>query len=228
MLTLQEHFDRLRASGRENIQTFIAFTGAHPNTVAGWLLGTTKPPTGEWWVKSVCFFLLNNREVMELTAVDPMAVELAQLIGYGVMSSKEVRESVGWIEDQGLLEYLYGQRTPVAGRLERIAKLLEQRRAVLAEKIDELRMEFTIELEPVPTGNSVSLEGDDWAVLSRLLIAALPIARRLNGDDSERGAESRGLLRSAVGAVSYAELARHLRVMTSETTRTAVQKGERR
>lgn len=228
MLTLQEHFDQLRASGRENIQKFIGFTGAHPNTVAGWLFGTAKPPTGEWWVRSVCFFLLNNREVVDLTTVDPVAVELAQVLAYNVMSAKEIRDYVGWAEEQALLGFLYGNRTPFRDKRERIEELVAARREDVHQKADELREEFGLEDQAPLPGNSVSLEGDDWAVLARLLNAALPLARRLNGDDGPRGAELRGLMRQAVGAQSYADVALLLRVMTSETTRTAVQKGERR
>ncbi len=222
--TLKQCLDRLRQLPKQNIERFIAFTQAEKKTVWGWLMDDQSQPAGIFWVRAACFFRLNGWSVAELDANDPLAVTLAELWSYSVISPEEIKEFLGYEtpSNQGLLEIVYGQRKFMLAQKKLMSQLAKLQAEALEARRQELAPKYAIEFDGDETVG-VPQRSDPVALLANLLKEALPLVKAINSD--EFSDSDRARLRKLVGQGEYPELAVELSQMKSADTRKRAKAG---
>lgn len=214
--TLEECLDQLRMSPRSVLSHFIEFVEAHPKTVAGWIMGTDKPPAGEFWVRSVLFFDLIGWKVIEFEKTELTAVTIAKLWMYKLMSADQVREELGYASASNtpLLEYIYGKRLPILSVRKLADALAARYRELISDAEEELREKY----RPVEPEAATTEVGDDIVGrLAALLRTAQPLVSQILSDTFTD--EDREQLRALVGREEFVELAVQLSALKSYRNR---------
>lgn len=219
--TFEQALDAFRRSSQADIQRFIEFMDVHPNTVGGWLLGTSKLPTGETKIRALCYFNLSDWKVSDFEKLDSLAKEMALLLGLRVTSLSEMLEELGLSANYGtgILGFLYGEK-----ELTNTTRKLAQR--YVAEKAEDLehareKLKNTYKISESSTTSwakaSTAVSGDAVVELARLLNEAYGHAIELNSDDYTDAQRAR--MRELVGPQRYVELSVTLAQMKSARTR---------
>jgi hypothetical protein len=223
--TLNECFDALRSLERQDIIKFIDFVKVHPGTLAGWLFGITKPPTGEFWLRSVIFFQLSGWQVTEFETVDEVANSIARLWMYGVMDFGTINEEIGYsaASNTPLLEWMYGKRQPIKSTYKLARLLVASRHDQLRTRELQLRQQFGLLSRGSSAQRTETKNDDTVRHLAELLKEVAPLAHRIASD--EFSDTDRERLRHLVGTENYVELAVMLNAMKSFRTREQAQKS---
>lgn len=221
--TLQQCFERLRKSDQACLDSFIEFVEAHPATVSGWMFGLTKPPAGEFLVRSMLFFHLSGWKVTEFEDTDDVALGLAKLWMYKLVTVEDIREELGYTSssNSGILKYIYGEREPTGSTKRLAAKLVDSWRYQIDHAEATLREHLLLPTDlPAVTGDfsSDAVEG-----LARRLTEIVPLVERVASNEFTD--EDRDRLRELVGREQYVELAVKLNAMKSYRTRAAAREA---
>lgn len=218
--TVDQALETLRTSARSDIMNFTEFMGAHPNTVNGWLLGTS-PPMGDNKIRIISYFVLNGWKIDEYEQRDPLAQKLMLLLGYKVISMKEMLEELALSPSnaQGVLAFLYGERE-FSKPTRRLAEMLvAQKASQLSDVAQKLATNYVIKESDDTTRSVERVEGDDVVSrLSALLQQVMPMAELLNSDQFTDA--DRANMRLLVGPEVYEKLCVTLNLMKSRQNRT--------
>lgn len=219
--SVSECLDLFRGAPREDIFKLIKFTESAPLTVGGWLMGTSKPPSGETMIKVAYFFDLNGWRVQELEESSTEIVTMARYWMSGVITTAELKEAMQYstVDNQALLSLIYGKRTAIKASMLRLKTLLAEKQSKYEQIHSDLALKFRIsfELESRATVSVVSPAQPEqdftWVVetLAGLLRTALPLAEAIDNDGS---AEDFVRLRALTGLEEYVQLSTALNRMT--------------
>ena len=216
--TFEQALDALRTEPRVVIYEFMKFMDAHPNTVGGWLLGSSKPPTGETKVRALCYFKLKGWSVSEFEHIEPLAQNMSMLLGLRIITLAEMLDELGLAASygNGILGFLYGEKE-LTKQARKLAQLLVvEKTAVLdsakANAVSSLTITEpnSVSINPAPTGSV----GERLAFL---LTQAYPFALELNTEKFTD--EDRANMRRIVGHDQFVALSVALNQMRSSRTR---------
>jgi hypothetical protein len=218
--TFENALDVLRTYDRESILKFMHFMDAHPNTVGGWLLGTSKPPTGETKIRALSFFKLNGWLISDFEKLDSVGQNLALLLGFRVATLANMLDNLGLASSNAnaILGYLYGEKELTKGTSMLAKHYVADQAPLLAITRSQLETEYLIStpVAPVPVV-ATPTSSDPSSLLASLLIDAYPLAVMLNSDDFSN--EQRAAMRKLIGDERYLDLSVTLNQMRSTRTR---------
>lgn len=216
--TFEQALDALRAEPRAVIHEFMSFMDAHPNTVGGWLLGTSKPPSGETKVRALCYFRLKGWSVSEFENIELLAQNMSMLLGLRVITLAEMLDELGLAASygNGILGFLYGEKE-LTKQARKLAQLLvvEKTAALELAKINAVSSLITIESNSAPANSAPT--GSVGEKLAFLLAQAYPLALELNTENYTD--EDRANMRRIVGHDQFVDLSVALNQMRSSRTR---------
>jgi hypothetical protein len=220
--------DHLRILPTANIPKFIDFTKSNKNTAWGWLL-TERVPTGEFWLRSACFFALNDWGVVELDSLDNEARALAELWAYEVLPPKKIREELEYStpNNDGLLPLVYGKQRFNNQARKLMRQLAEKHADELATRKIELLATYAIDLDDTEQALPIPSHGDPVTQLVGLLKReVLPLVNWLASDEATDA--QRAQLVQLMGIEEYLQLAVTLNALKSPTIRRQVLGGRTR
>jgi hypothetical protein len=226
--TVEQLLDAMHTRSRGDINRLIQFTGAHPNTVGGWLLGTSKPPMGEMLIRVAFFFELSGWKVSEMSAIDTLVAGMARYWMAEVATASDLKHALHYTAESNsdLLALFHNSRHPLY--TQDLQSLLESKRTEYDRRFKKLVLEFGMSQDasesPPPPAPAVSqlLPKHQALIISQLaalLREAKPLAERVNSDDFTD--EQRALLREEVGKFEYFELSTTLNQLTGPRPRKA-------
>lgn len=217
--TFDEALDALRKTSQADIKRFISFMEAHPNTVGGWLLGTSKLPTGETKIRALCYFNLNGWRVSEFEKLDDLAKSMALLLGLRVTTLPEMLEEIGLSQNYGtgILGFLYGEKELTRSTRKLAQRYVADKASDLKQAREDLSLKYEIKTDSSDLPGVTVTSSDPVSQLASLLIQAYPYAVALNSDSYSD--EQRATMRELVGPEIYVELSVNLAQMKSTRTR---------
>lgn len=101
------------------------FCGVQICSVSRWLRGTVLP-IGEQYIKLMCYLDLVGYRVIELERMPKGRRYFAELIGFGLISSKQAAEQYGIVDPDDLREKLDGHRREIKRGIPEIQRVLTQ------------------------------------------------------------------------------------------------------
>ncbi len=220
--TFEQALNQLRITDRATIKSFIQYMDAHPNTVGGWLFGTSIAPTGETKIRILSYFKLNDWRITEFESLEPLAQELALLLGYRVMTLAQILDELGLAQSygSGILGFLYGEKE-LTKRTRKLAQLVVAQKANdLMSTEKQLKEQFGFKKldQQLERPSTVSSSKHSTIVrLAEILKEAYPLAIALNSDNFTD--EQRAEMRKLVGPENYVQLSVTLAQMKSARTR---------
>lgn len=136
------HFPKALRGTEKARQPIADFCGVEAKTVGEWMKGRSSI-VGEGRIKLMCYLDLLGYRVIELEKLRTMK-ELAEVIGYGVLTSKQVGELLGYVKIQDVYNVLLLKRGTSKEKQERARGICAEKRAELTQKKEEACQKFCL------------------------------------------------------------------------------------
>ena len=121
----------------ESKRPLAEFCGVTIDSVTRWLSGAT--PIGEQRIRLMCFLDSAGYRVIELERIPKVQRGFAELVGFGLISSQEASELLGYAEKSTLLKVLAGQQGASGDKNQRMWDYWKEKKETLEQKKECLK-----------------------------------------------------------------------------------------
>jgi len=166
----------------ESRRPLAEFCGVAVDSVGRWLSGTV--PIGEQRLKLMCFLDLIGYRVIELERIPKIQRGFAELVGFGLVSSQEATELLGYSETSTMFKVLAGQQGASGDKNQRMWDYWKEAKGILERKKETLMPVDFLALLPQPDNNRSGL-----SELRELAKEFAELSNRLNAWLSHQGRE---------------------------------------
>lgn len=135
------------------------FCGVTMNSVTRWLHGTGSFPVGEPYIKLMCYLDMMGYRLIELERMPKVRRNFTELVGFGLLSSEQAAELLGYSNTSTLYQVLqghYGASEDKEQKMWDVWKARKEKLALKKEKLQELyRLDISLRIcskveEPKP------------------------------------------------------------------------------
>jgi hypothetical protein len=124
------------------------FCGVTIDTVTRWLNNSKHLPVGEQYIKLMCFLDLQGYKVLELERMKPKFRNFAMLIGYGLITSEQATEMLGYSNPSTFYQLLRGDHGAGDEKERKMWDMWKARKDELDDAIEKARTRFRLDLSP--------------------------------------------------------------------------------
>lgn len=117
------------------------FCGVKIDSVTRWLYGTRSLPIGGQYIRLMCYLDMVGYRVIELERMPPVRRNFAELVGFGLLSSDQAAEFLGYSDTSTLYKVLRGDYGASDDKEQKMWNAWKERRGELVlkkEKSQEL------------------------------------------------------------------------------------------
>lgn len=114
------------------------FCGVNEDTVRRWFLDNGSLPIGEPLIRLICWLDLNGYRVIELERMSKVRRNFVELIGFGIITTIQARELLGYSSTSTLYQVLYGHQGVSGDREKKMWAIWKERKEELERKRDAL------------------------------------------------------------------------------------------
>lgn len=127
------------------------FCKADPNTVKSWMDSDGEKIVGERKIRLLCFLGMVGYRVFEVRDLGQPKIDVLKIIGFNVLTIKEVVDICGYSEDQTIYRILLRNKR-TSGRIDQLMRNLQlSKRHELAQKEAEAKDRFKLDFSLTET-----------------------------------------------------------------------------
>jgi len=138
-------------------QLIADFCGVSLATVATWFRGSNLP-VGERYIKFMCFLDMAGYRVIELERMPKALRNIAEFIGYGVLSTQEVMGLLEYSNRSKFFALLRGERGISKEKEQKAWNIWKEKRGDLEKRKEEARELYQLDIPPTSTAPAVNIQ----------------------------------------------------------------------
>lgn len=122
------------------------FCGVKIDSVTRWLHGTGSSPIGESYIKLMCFLDMTGYRVIELERMQKNRRNFAELVGYGLLTSDQAAEFLGYSSTSTLYQVLQGHHGASEDKDKKMWDAWKERKEELQQKKEKSQELYRLDI----------------------------------------------------------------------------------
>lgn len=205
------------------------FCGVTVNSVTRWLHSTGPLPIGEHYIRLMCYLDMVGYRVIELERMPKGRRNFAELVGFGLLSSEQAIELLGYSYPSTLYQVLQGHHGASENKDQKMWDAWKERKEELERKKKQLQEQYSLDVpRDVPLKVHQKAEGAKPATLTSGRTAVINIMEGLLAlleEESFEKLSAGGFKELQQSADTILRLSAHLSTLSSRLIMSEQRKG---
>lgn len=140
-------------------QPIAEFCGVEVSSVTRWLNTPNKPPVGDILIKFLCYLDVLGYGIIELERMPPVQRNFAELIGFGVISSRQAADLIGYVNVSKIYQAIWGREGFSDEKRQKMFEAWKERKGELDYRKVFLKKELSSAQLTIPQETAVTPQG---------------------------------------------------------------------